>query len=65
MMQQYMNIKEEYKDCILNPGENILVPEPYYTNYDAFVAMTCGYIKPITTSPEDGYFFADREKIES
>ena len=35
-------------NCILNPGENILVPEPYYTNYDAFVAMTCGYIKPIT-----------------
>lgn len=52
-------------NCILNPGENILIPEPYYTNYDAFVAMTSGYIKPITTSPEDGYFFADAEKIES
>lgn len=52
-------------NCILNPGENILVPEPYYTNYDAFVAMTNGYIKPITTSPEEGYFFADAEKIEN
>ncbi len=52
-------------NCILNPGENILVPEPYYTNYDAFVAMTSGHIKPITTSPEDGYFFADAEKIEA
>lgn len=51
-------------NCILNPGDNILVPEPYYTNYDAFVAMTSGYIKPITTSPEEGYFFADAEKIE-
>ena len=51
-------------NCILNPGENILVPEPYYTNYDAFVAMTSGYIKPITTSPEEGYFFADAERIE-
>lgn len=51
-------------NCILNPGDNILVPEPYYTNYDAFVAMTSGYIKPITTSPEEGYFFAYAEKIE-
>ena len=51
--------------CILDPGDEILVPEPFYPNYNTFVNLTGGKIAPIPTSPEEGYFYADRERIVS
>ena len=50
--------------CILDEGDEVLIPEPYYPNYDTFVRTTGGTIRPIPTSPEEGYRFADRAKIE-
>ena len=50
--------------CILEEGDEVLVPEPYYPNYDTFIRMTGGKICPIPTSPEEGYRFATRERIE-
>ncbi|NCB50861.1 MAG: pyridoxal phosphate-dependent aminotransferase [Clostridia bacterium] len=50
--------------CILDEGDEILIPEPFYPNYDTFVCMTGGVIRPIPTSPEEGYCYADRDKIE-
>ena len=50
--------------CILDDGDEVLVPEPYYPNYDTFVRVTGAAIRPIPTSPEEGYRFASREKIE-
>lgn len=50
--------------CILEEGDEILVPEPYYPNYDTFVRITGAVIKPIPASPENGYRFATREQIE-
>ncbi|MFH0895222.1 MAG: pyridoxal phosphate-dependent aminotransferase, partial [Bacteroidota bacterium] len=39
----------------LNPGEEVIVPEPFYANYNGF-AMTAGVkIKPITSHIEDGF----------
>ena len=50
--------------CILDDGDEVLIPEPFYPNYNTMVA-TCGaWIHPIPTSPEEGYHYADREKIE-
>jgi len=50
--------------CILDDGDEVLIPEPFYPNYNTMVA-TCGaHIHPIPTSPEEGYHYADREKIE-
>ena len=50
--------------CILDDGDEVLIPEPFYPNYNTMVA-TCGaYIHPIPTSPEEGYHYADRAKIE-
>lgn len=49
---------------ILDPEDRVIVPEPYYTNYDAFIGINKGNIQPITTTPEEGYHFADAEKIE-
>ena len=51
--------------CILDDGDEILIPEPFYPNYNT-MARTCGAsITPIPTSPEEGYRYADREKIEA
>ena len=50
--------------CILDEGDEVLVPEPYYPNYDTFIRMTGGKICPIPTSAEEGYRFATRERIE-
>lgn len=50
--------------CILDEGDEILIPEPYYPNYDTFVRTTGGIIRPIPTSPEEGYRYADRSRIE-
>ena len=51
-------------ECILDNGDEILIPEPFYPNYNTMV-NTCGaHIHPIPTCPEEGYHYADREKVE-
>ena len=50
---------------LLNEGDEVLVPEPYYTNYSTFALMAGGVVKPVTTSAEDGYFYADAARIEA
>lgn len=50
--------------CILDDGDEILIPEPFYPNYATFTGVTGGRIIPIPTSAEEGYRFARREKIE-
>lgn len=51
--------------CILDDGDEILIPEPFYPNYNTMV-LTCGAsIRPIPTGPENGYHYAERGKIES
>lgn len=50
--------------CILDEGCEVIVPEPFYPNYHTFIRMAGGKIRPIATTPEDGYRFASREKIE-
>lgn len=50
--------------CILEQGDEILVPEPFYPNYTTFVNVTGGTIRPIPTSGAEGYRFAQRERIE-
>src|SRR5699024_9296632 len=50
--------------CILDQGDEILIPEPFYPNYNTFVSVTGGVIRPIPTTPEEGYRYTDRERIE-
>lgn len=52
-------------NCILDPGSEILVPEPFYPNYSTFIYAAGGVIHPIPTLPEEGYHYADRAKIEA
>ena len=52
-------------NCILDDGDEILIPEPFYPNYNTMV-NTCGArIHPLPTAPESGYHYADRAKIEA
>lgn len=50
---------------LLNPKDEVVIPEPFYTNYHTFATMADGVIVPITTTPEEGYHYADTEKIEA
>lgn len=50
---------------ILDPGDEVIIAEPFYTNYHTFATMADGVVVPITTKPEEGYHYADREKIEA
>ena len=52
-------------ECILDDGDEILIPEPFYPNYNTFVCTTGASIRPIPTSAEEGYHYADRAKIEA
>ena len=52
-------------NCLLDDGDEVIVPEPFYPNYHTFITTAGGVIHPLHTKPEEGYFFADREKIEA
>lgn len=51
--------------AILNEGEEVLIPEPFYTNYHTFATAAGGKVVPVTTKAEDGYHYAKREQIEA
>ena len=52
-------------NCILDDGDEVIIPEPFYPNYNTMVS-TCGaVIHPVCTSPEDGYHYADWARIEA
>ena len=50
--------------CILDEGSEVIVPEPFYPNYNTFIRTAGGAICPVHTNPEDGYRYASREQIE-
>ena len=49
---------------VLDSGSEVIVPEPFYPNYATFVNAAGGVICPLSTNPEEGYRYADRERIE-
>lgn len=49
---------------ILDPYTEVIIPEPYYPNYTTFVHAAGGVIRALHTSPEEGYHYADRKRIE-
>ncbi len=75
------NIKLDAEDIIITNGgsealqlsilattddsDNILVPEPFYTNYNGFSLPYGINIKPITTSPENGFKLPSKDEIIS
>ena len=51
--------------AVCEPGDNVLVPEPFYTNYAGFAVMADAGVRPIPTRAEDGYHLPAREVIEA
>src|SRR5690554_1371662 len=49
----------------LDPGDEIIVPEPAYANYTAFAIAAGAVIKPIVSSIEDGFSLPAIEKFEA
>lgn len=45
-------------------GDEIILPEPYYSNYKGLAAMTGLRLVPFTTRAEDGYRLPSREVVE-
>ncbi|NLJ07952.1 MAG: pyridoxal phosphate-dependent aminotransferase [Sphingobacteriales bacterium] len=39
----------------MNPGDEVIIPEPFYTNYNAFAIMAGVKIRPITAYIENGF----------
>lgn len=48
----------------LNPGDEIIVPEPAYANYMAFAVSSGAVIRTITTTIEEGFALPKVEKFE-
>lgn len=41
--------------AICDPGDEILVPAPYYTNYNGFATVAGAIVRPIRTDIKDGF----------
>lgn len=48
----------------LNPGDEIIVPEPAYANYMAFAVSAGAVIKPIVSTIDDGFALPPVEEFE-
>lgn len=48
----------------LDPGDEIIVPEPAYANYTAFAIAAGAVIKPVFSSIEEGFSLPHIEKFE-
>jgi len=49
---------------VCNPGEEIIVFEPFYTNYNSFASMAGIKLKAVRTLAEKGFHLPDRKVIE-
>ena len=50
---------------ILDDGDEVVIPEPFYPNYHTSVTLAGATIRPVPTYVEEGYFYADRERVEA
>ncbi len=50
--------------AVADPGEAILVPEPYYTNYNGFGTVVGVAIHPIPTRLEEGFALPPDEELD-
>jgi len=49
---------------VCDPGDEILVIEPFYANYAGFAAYLNIKIIPVTTTPENGYRMPEKKEFE-
>ena len=51
--------------AILDPGDEVVSPEPYYTNYTTFAQMAGGRVVPVTTTLDEGFRLPPLERLEA
>ena len=51
--------------ALLDDGDEIVIPEPFYPNYHTSVTLAGATIRPLTTCPEENYHYADRARVEA
>lgn len=51
--------------AVTDVGDDILVPEPFYTNYNSYAQILGIKIRPIETSAEQGFRLPDCKAVES
>jgi len=50
---------------ICDPGDNVLAPEPFYTNYNGFAEAAGAKVQPFLTKAENGFHLPPKEEIVS
>ena len=50
--------------AVCDPGDEIIVLEPFYTNYNGLAVMSQAKLVPITTKVENGFHLPSQKKIE-
>jgi len=51
-------------DAVADVDDEIIVPEPFYTNYAGFAATACVKLVPVTCKAENGFALPPREDFE-
>jgi aspartate aminotransferase len=49
----------------MDPGDEIIVPEPFYTNYNGFAREAQVTVVPVTCKPEDGFALPPNTDVEA
>ena len=50
--------------CCLNPGDEVIIPEPFYANYNGFACAAGVNVVPITSTIETGFALPPIEDLE-
>lgn len=51
--------------AVADPGDEVLAPEPFYTNYNGFAEAVNVKVAPVTTKAENGFHLPSKEEIVS
>ena len=51
--------------AILNPGDEVIIPEPFYANYNGFAQIADISIQPVPTYIEDGFKLPSLAEFEA
>jgi len=51
-------------DAVADAGDEIIVPEPFYTNYSGFAATACVKLVPVTCLAETGFALPPKAEFE-
>jgi aspartate aminotransferase len=50
---------------VADPGEEVIIPEPFYTNYNGYASFASVEIAPLTLRVEDGFRLPSKQEIEA